>query len=44
MQLNIYNKHAKTANAKAGDIIVKEEMNISNIMYYTGAAFFHHLN
>lgn len=38
-----YNILANIANAKEGDIIIKEEMNISNIMYSTGAAFFHHL-
>lgn len=38
-----YNILAEIASAKKGDIIVKDEMNISNIMYSTGAAFFHHL-
>ncbi|OOM76111.1 plasmid pRiA4b ORF-3-like protein [Clostridium puniceum] len=38
-----YNILARIANAKEGDTIVKEVMNISNIMYSTGAAFFHHL-
>ena len=38
-----YNILAKVAEAKQGDVIVKGEMDISNIMYSTGAAFFHHL-
>lgn len=38
-----YNILANIAVAKEGDIIVKDEMDISNLMYVTGAAFFHHL-
>ncbi|MDR3594417.1 IS1096 element passenger TnpR family protein [Clostridium sp.] len=38
-----YNILAKIAIAKEGDIIGKDEIDISNIMYSTGAAFFHHL-
>ena len=38
-----YNILAEIASAKQGDVIVKDETNISNIMYSTGAAFFHHL-
>ncbi|OOM59766.1 plasmid pRiA4b ORF-3-like protein [Clostridium beijerinckii] len=38
-----YNILAEIASAKQGDIIVKDEMDISNVMYSTGAAFFHHL-
>jgi len=38
-----YNILAKVSSAKKGDMIVKDEMGISNIMYSTGAAFFHHL-
>ncbi|MDR3594745.1 hypothetical protein [Clostridium sp.] len=38
-----YNILAEVASAKQGDVIVKDETNISNIMYSTGAAFFHHL-
>ncbi|MFT8341654.1 MAG: plasmid pRiA4b ORF-3 family protein [Clostridium beijerinckii] len=38
-----YNILAEISSAKQGDIIVKDEMDISNVMYSTGAAFFHHL-
>lgn len=35
-----YNILAEIASAKQGDIILKDEMDISNVMYSTGAAFF----
>lgn len=38
-----YNILAEIASAKQGDIILKDEKDISNVMYSTGAAFFHHL-
>ena len=41
--VSFYNVLAKIASAKERDIIVKEQLDYSNIMYSTGAAFFHHL-